>query len=301
MDQTVTATHRTAADTGVRRPAVLRWFLDPVPRHRVAVMRLVAYLFILVDVFLTTSWVVQKADAPQSLYRPLHIAQLLQLPHPSFAYVTTLQWLLVAAALIAATGWRPRISGTAVAVLYLLWMIVGMSYGKVDHDRWAFLVLLAVLPTVGTARWGDTGRSERAGWAMQMVFVSVMLTYFLSAIAKVRFGGWDWPTGATLTRAIIRRGTPFSTWMLDFPWLLVVSQWAIIILEALAPLMLLVRSDRARILLVGFLLCFHLAVFATVTIIFLPHCIAILSILPWERALRRGARPADAAEAPAAG
>ena len=28
---------------------------------------------------------------------------------------------------------------------------------------------------------------------------------------------------------------------------------------------------------------FHVLVFAGVTIIFLPHCIAILSILPWER------------------
>lgn len=289
----MTAASRAApAHSGVRRSGALRWFLDPVPKHRVAVMRVIAYLFILVDVFLTTSWVGLKAYAPVDLYQPLTIATILPIPDPSFAYVTTLKWVLVGSALIAASGWRPRLTGSVVAVCYLLWMIVGMSYGKVDHDRWAFLVLLAVLPTVGAARWGDARRSERAGWAMQMVFVSVMLTYFLSAIAKVRFGGWDWPTGATLTRAVIRRGTMFSNWMLDFPWLLVASQWIIIILEALAPLMLLVRSDRARILLVGFLLCFHLAVFASVTIIFLPHCIAILSILPWERLLRSRTQPA---------
>ena len=56
-----------------------------------------------------------------------------------------------------------------------------------------------------------------------------------------------------------------------------------IVLELAAPLMLLVRSDRARVGLVLFLIGFHLMVFAGVTIIFLPHCIAILSILPWER------------------
>ena len=53
--------------------------------------------------------------------------------------------------------------------------------------------------------------------------------------------------------------------------------------ELAAPLMLLVRSDRARIGLVLFLLGFHVMVYAGVGIIFLPHCVAILSILPWER------------------
>lgn len=270
-----------------RRSGLMGWLFEPLPLHRVAVMRVIAYLFVLVDMFLTTGWVAQKANAPQSLYRPLHIAELLFLPHPSFAYVTTLQWLLVAAALIAATGWRPRITGTAVAVLYLLWMIVGMSYGKVDHDRFAYLVLLAVLPTAGTARWGDRRKTEAAGFALQTVFVAVMLTYFLSTIAKIRFGGWDWPTGATLTRAFIRRGTPLVEWVLDYPWMLVAAQHAIIILEALSPLMLLCRSPKARILLVCGLLAFHLSVFASVTIIFLPHCIAVLAILPWEVFLRR--------------
>jgi len=35
-----------------------------------------------------------------------------------------------------------------------------------------------------------------------------------------------------------------------------------------------------------------------VTIIFLPHCVAILSILPWERLLRRTAPSGDHAAAP---
>lgn len=269
-----------------RRSGVMGWLFDPLPLHRIAIMRVIAYVFILVDVFLTTSWVATKADAPESMYNPLNLAEILFLPHPSYLYVTVLKWLLVAAAVIAATGWRPRWSGSAVAVLYLLWMFVGMSYGKVDHDRFAYLVLLVVLPTVGVARWGDTRRSEKAGFALQMVFLAVMLTYFLSSIAKIRYGGWDWPTGATLTRAFIRRGTPLVEWTLAYPWILIAAQHAIVILEALSPLMLLARSPRARVILVAILLGFHISVFASVTIIFLPHCIAILSILPWEKLLR---------------
>jgi hypothetical protein len=166
-------------------------------------------------------------------------------------------------------------------------MVIAMSYGKVDHDRIAYLVALAVLPTIGRARFGDRRLSEAAGWAMAAVFVTVMLTYFLAAWAKIRFGGWDWPTGSTLTRAVLRRGTVFSEWTLDVPWLLPIAQWAMLGLEMAAPLMLLVRSDRARIALVVFLLGFHVMVYAGVSIIFLPHCIAILSILPWERLTTR--------------
>lgn len=274
-----------------RRRGASAWLLEPLPLHRIALMRIVAYLFVLLDTLvLTASWIGSKAHAPQSLYEPLAIARLLHLPDPTFASVTAVKWLLVGAAVLALIGRWPRPTGAAVFVLYLLWMVIGMSYGKVDHDRFAFLVLLAVLPTVGSARWGERRRSEHAGFALQIVFVAVMLTYFLSAIAKVRYGGWDWASGATLTRAFVRRGTSLAELILLAPWLLVLAQHVILILEALAPLMLLCRSDRARMILVAGLLCFHLSVFATVTIIFFPHCIAILAIFPWERLLRRRSR-----------
>ncbi|TFV50486.1 MFS transporter permease [Blastococcus sp. TF02A-35] len=272
--------------------AVSGWFFRPVPLARIAVFRVIAYLFIPVDVFLTTAWVRAHAHVPTEWYQPLLIGRLLPLPTPTETVVTVVQWALVAAALAAATGRAPRLLGTAVFLLYMEWMVIAMSYGKVDHDRIAFLVALAVLPTIGRARFRDRRPSEAAGWAMAAVLVTVMLTYFLAAWAKVRFGGWDWPTGSTLTRAVMRRGTPLSDWTLELPWLLGTAQWVMLVLEFLAPLMLLVRSDRARIGLVLFLLGFHLMVYAGVTIIFLPHCVAILSILPWERLAARWRTPA---------
>ena len=278
------ASSPTASDTSARvLPLGRGWWLRPVPLTRIAVMRTVAYLFIWVDVWLTTSWVRAHADVPPEWYAPLTVGKLLHLPTPTHTVVTVVQWALLLTALAAATGRAPRLLGTAVFLLYFEWMVIAMSYGKVDHDRIAFLVLLAVLPTVGVARWRDRRRSEAAGFAMAAVLVTVMLTYFLAAWAKIRFGGWDWPTGATLARAVIRRGTPLSDWTLDHPWLLEAMQWAMIVLEALAPLMLLVCRDRARVALVAFLIGFHLMVYAGVTIVFLPHCVAILSILPWER------------------
>jgi hypothetical protein len=283
------------------------WWFRPVPLARIAVFRTIAYLFVPVDVFLTTAWVRAHAAVPTEYYQPLTIGELLPLPTPTVVHVV--QWALVATALAAATGRAPRLLGTAVFLLYFEWMVIAMSYGKVDHDRIAFLVALAVLPTIGRVRWREKRSSEAAGWAMAAVFVTVMLTYFLAAWAKMRFGGWDWATGSTLARAMVRRGTVLSDWTLELPGLLVAAQWAMLALEFAAPLMLLVRSDRARVALVVFLLGFHLAVYASVAIIFLPHCVAILSILPWERlpeaarGLRTrtaGGRPAEISPAGAA-
>jgi hypothetical protein len=254
-----------------------------VPLARIAAVRTIAYLFIPVDVFLTTAWVKAHAAVPTEWYQPLTIGQLLPLPTPTSTVVHVVQWALVLAAVAAAGGRAPRLLGTAVFLLYLEWMVIAMSYGKVDHDRVAYLVLLAVLPTIGVARWRDRRSSEAAGWAMAAVLVAVMITYFLAAWAKIRFGGWDWHTGSTLVRAVMRRGTPLADWTLDFPVLLTALQWVMIGIEAAAPLMLLVRSDRARVVLVSLLIGFHLTVFAGVAIIFLPHCVAILSLLPWER------------------
>ena len=257
---------------------------------RIAVFRTLVYLFIPVDVFLTTAWVRAHADVPTEYYQPLLVGQWLPLPTPTTTVVHVVQWALVLAALAAATGRAPRLLGTAVFLLYFQWMVIAMSYGKVDHDRYAFLVALAVLPTVGRARWRDRRTSEAAGWAMAVVFLAVMLTYFLAAWAKVRFGGWDWVTGSQLTWAVLRRGTDMATWTLDVPGLLIAAQWVMVIVEFAAPLMLLARSDRARVALVVFLLGFHLMTFAGVRIVFLPHCVAILSLLPWERLPEVGLR-----------
>jgi hypothetical protein len=271
-----------------------------VPLARVAVFRVIAYLFIPVDVFLTTSWVRAHAEVPTAWYSPLLIGRLLHLPTPTHTVVLAVQWALVVAAVAAATGRAPRLLGTTVFLLYAEWMVIAMSYGKVDHDRIAFLVALALLPTIGRARFRDRRSSEAAGFAMAAVLVAVMLTYFLAAWAKIRFGGWDWPTGATIARAVVRRGSVFSDWTLDVPYLLPAVQWAMIIGELAAPLLLLVRTDRMRVALVLFLLSFHVITYLGLGIVFLPHCIAILSIAPWERLrdLRQRTTPAPA---PAAG
>jgi hypothetical protein len=273
---------------GVVTSTATAWWFRPVGTGRIATLRVIAYAFVPIDVLLTTTWVAHHGDVPGLLYRPVQLARLLHLPTPTPLLVDVLRSVLLAAAvaglLAVITGATRlvRVSGVVVAGAYLWWMLVAMSYGKVDHDRVAYLVLLAVLPTVGAARLGDQTPSPAAGWAVRMVQVAAVATYFLAAWAKIRFGGWGWVNGATLSRAVIRRGTLFSDWMLQAPWLLRLAQWGMVIGELLSPVLLFVR-ERWRVRLVLGLVVFHVVTFATLRIIFLPHIVALAVFVPWER------------------
>jgi hypothetical protein len=278
--------------------AVKRWLFAPVPRGRIAAFRTLVYLFVVADLTVITPWVRTHADVPGDLYQPLFVGRLLHLPTPTATIVHIVFWALIALSLAAATGRAPRALGWMIFVLYFEWMIIAMSYGKVDHDRFGFLVALAVLPTVGRARHGDRTLTEAGGWALRVTQASVVCTYFLAAIAKLRFGGPDWVTSSVLARAIIRRGTDFADLIAQVPYLLIVAQFGIVAFELLSPLIFVVRG-RWRYAAIAFFYGFHLFTYAAITISFAPHLIAMTSFLALERLwpARDGARGGAAGEA----
>jgi hypothetical protein len=264
-------------------PAV-KWLFSPVPLGRIAAFRTLVYLFVAADLVIFTPWVRAHANTPGELYQPLLAGRLLHLPTPTPLIVHSIFWALIVLAVAAATGRAPRLLGWAVFALYFEWMIIAMSYGKVDHDRFGFLVALAVLPTVGRARHGDKTLSAAGGWALRVTQIAVVCTYFLAAWAKLRFGGVDWPTGAVLAQAIIRRGTWLADQIAVVPGLLIVSQFGIIAFELLSPLIFVV-PQRWRWAVVTFFYSFHLMTFATITISFAPHLVALTSFLSLEKVL----------------
>lgn len=272
------------------------WWSPEIPLARVAILRTVLYLFVIYDIFVLVNDVVPHGYAPE-LYEPLWIGRVLPLPEPSPVLVQTLQVVLVVGSLVAATGRFPRLAGWIVAVCYLEWLIIGMSFGKVDHDHLALVVALWVLPTIGRARHSDTGTSQAAGWAFRCIQIGVIATYFGSAIAKwVRNGApLVWANSAVLTWAFIRRGSELVAWTLDYPWLLRIGQWIMLVAEFLSPVVLFLRG-KALALSIAFFMCFHLVTYLSLGIHFLPTVVCWLAFCPLERAapaLRRlRSRPA---------
>jgi hypothetical protein len=62
-------------------------------------------------------------------------------------------------------------------------------------------------------------------------------------------------------------------------------QWVLLSVELFVSPLLLVRwrDERVTWLLVGGFYVFHLMTFLTISIVFLPHCVALLALLPLER------------------
>jgi hypothetical protein len=265
---------------------ISRWLTAPVPLGRIAAFRTITYLFVVGDLTIFTPWIRGHANTPGDLYQPLRVGRLLHLPVPDALLVHAVFWGLLITALAAATGRMPRLLGLVVFLLYSEWMVIGMSYGKVDHDRVGFLVALAVLPTVDAARHGDQRQSEAAGWALRVTQIAVVCTYFLAAFAKLRFGGIDWPISSVLAQAIIRRGTPLADLIAGVPGLLILAQFGILAFELTSPLIFFV-PERRRALVMVFFYLFHLVTFATITISFAPHLVAMTSFLPLEKVYRR--------------
>ena len=281
MDTTLTA-------APTRPPSALsRWWFTPVPMARIAWLRRLAYAFVWVDVLFTTSWVDHHGAVPAALYQPLRLGRWLSFPAPTETSTALVMWaLLVLAAVGALTSRASRAVGAGVAVLYLAWMLIAFSYGKVDHDRFSYLVLLFLLPTVGRATTTDQTPSEAAGWVVRCVQVAAVATYFLSAWAKLRFGGIGWVDSATLLRAVLRRGTDLGDLLARHPWTLHAAQYGILAVELASPVLL--APGRLGRWAWGVAVAFHALVFATVRIIFLPHLVAMMAFLPLERLRRPG-------------
>jgi hypothetical protein len=257
------------------------WWLTPLPLARIAWLRTVLYLFVLYDATFLVN-VVPHGSVPAELYQPVLLPRVLGHPAPTPLWVHTLQIVLVTSAAVAATGRFPRLAGWTVALAYLDWQLIAMSYGKIDHDKLALLVAVWVLPTVGAARFRDRVWSEAAGFAIRSIQVAVVATYFLAAWAKMRWGGWGWANGATFTWAMSRRGTGIGRLLLEYPQLLRLSQWGVLAAEVVSPLLLVLRG---RLLAAGLLFfgCFHLVTWLTIRIHFLPTVVCLVAFVPLER------------------
>jgi hypothetical protein len=269
-----------------RVEAVVRWFAPVLPEARVAILRTVLYLFVLIDIHAFVADPIPLSHHSE-LYRPLLIERALQLPPPSVPITVTLYVVIVVTAVFGAANRLPRLAGWVLAAAFTWWTAIGMSYGKVDHDHLALVVALWVLPTVGAVpgRWRSTSASAQGGWALRCIQIAVIFTYFLSALTKIRSGGWSltsWPESSILLWAIIRRPHGLGQFLIPYPGLLHVMQWFSFTAELTSVVVLWLRG-RALLLAALFWMGFHVFTVAVLYIHFAPTAICWLAFAPLER------------------
>lgn len=270
-----------------RSARVVRWFVAPVPRARVAVFRLLIYGFIPLEVLWIRASVIPHSYVPE-LYRPTWLARTLHLPPLSAGVATALQYAiltLVLASLAAVVlGRLQRTTGWLLAAAFWVWMLNSMGFGYVSHDHLAMMVAVTVLPTAGVATLRDHTPSEAAGWALRSIQLAVVATYFGSAVLKTLRAGTPaaWANSAVFVWAIMRRGSDLVGWTLEYPFLLRLGQWGLLAIEVASPVVLWLRGRWLYVAVATF--CgFHLLTFLSLGIHFLPTVVCWAAFLPLER------------------
>ncbi len=280
------------------RNRALDWFMPQIPLARVAVLRVLLYLFVIIDVFTISNDVIAHGWTPE-LYQPLWLARFLHLPPVSVLGAQILLVAIIGFSLLAAAGILQRLSGWVVAITFGAWMFYTQGYGYVAHDHMALVIAVLVLPTIGIARFRDVGvTSAKAGWALKVIQISVVLTYFYSVLMKWVASGniTHWANGAVIIWALMRRGAEWSKPFLEMPGLLVAAQWATLAFEALSPVALFVKG-RWIYFVVVFFCVFHLLTYLALGIHFLPTVICWAAFLPLEKLVPKRFRAVPAATA----
>lgn len=269
--------------TGRVGGTIERFFAPALPLARVAWLRLVIYPFVIWDATRVLFDSLAHGDVPAELYQGLVVRDLLFLPAPSPVYVRVVLAVLVVSAVVAAIGRLPRLAGWVCAFAMLDWTSNAFAYSKVDHDHYALIVALFVLPSVGRATLRDHDvLSQAAGWALRLVQISAISIYAMSAWAKMRFGGWGWANGATLIWALTRRPHGLAPWIGEHTALAHGLQWTVLVAEFCSPVVLWLRG-RALYAALVFWGVFHLSTFYLLRIHFLPLVVCLFAFLPLER------------------
>ncbi|MEY2477182.1 MAG: hypothetical protein QOG87_2497 [Actinomycetota bacterium] len=176
---------------------------------------------------------------------------------PPVEVIVAVQVVGAAAALLAASGRRPRLN-LPVAWLALL-ALAGLrsSLGKILHND--VLLLLAVLPFLAApdvSPTHDESSSPRFGWPIRTAMVMVALTYWYIGAQKLVHSGVAWVTGPNMRwilysaasegRALSREPALFIA---DRPWLATASAAFLLGLELVFPLALFWRRARPAIVI----------------------------------------------------
>ncbi|GAA1928198.1 HTTM domain-containing protein [Brevibacterium antiquum] len=273
----------TTAEAKVGNP-IVAWFTPQISLARVAVFRVIVYIFVIIDVLTISADVIPHGWTPD-LYKPLWLARFLHIPPVSVLGAQILLAAIIVFALMAAAGVLQRISGWIVAITFGLWMFYTQGYGYVAHDHMALVIAVVVLPTVGVARFRDVGAtSAKAGWALRVVQISVVLTYFYSVVMKWIASGniTHWANGAVIIWALMRRGAEWSKPFLEMPGLLIAGQWATLVFEFLSLIVLFLKGRWLYGAVIFFML-FHLMTYIALGIHFLPTVICWAAFLPLEK------------------
>lgn len=292
------------------------WF-QPAPLMNLAVCRLVLVgfqLWVLGRLGFAQE-IVDHAQLPEALYRPLPIFRLLTgfwEGRPALPAVQVVYGLTLAAGWLALIGLRTRWT-LALFAFGSLWLRAFLySFGELHHPHNVMTValgLLALSPSGAALSWDalrqrwhrtlaarrfvprtETPRDPYAGWALRLIQWLVGLSYFSAAWCKLRHNGLSWLNGYTLQYYLwqdaLRWERPIGVWFAQQHELAVVLSWLTILVEVGFLFIPLLPWLKWLCLPAGVGL--HTGIYLAMRAPFFQLIALYSAYLPWHRLQRRG-------------
>jgi Vitamin K-dependent gamma-carboxylase len=267
------------------------------PAERLAAVRLLVGIFAQLYLTIRLPHLLGYVDFPARQFQPIGILWLLDRPPlPVAVYLVAAATWLTGLAFLA--GWRFRITGPVHALLLLVTITYGNSWGQIFHTENLMVLYALVLAVVRSADAYSLDASGavppaphgRYGWPLALLCVVAVATYFLAGVAKLRWGGPGWAGGDVLRDTIAAdsmrkvvlgsQHSPVAELLLDQVWLFRGLALLTLVVELGAPVALLGR--RIALFWAIAVLAFHLGVFALMAIMF-PFAVSGVAFAPFFR------------------
>ena len=231
----------------------------------------------------------ELAQLPPALLRPVPVLFFLHSMPPAGVTVA-IQIAGVAAAALAAAGWRRRSALVVAWLAYFGLAALRASRGKIQHNDLLLLIGCVPFLVAPATRWlhrATTGRSARWGWPIHTALTFVAGAYFFTGLRKLTVSGIAWVTSDNM-RWILYAGAngkakvpEAALFIADRPWLSHVAAAAVMGFELGFPLRLLHRRARPAIVALAFV--FHGGTWLTLGLDYWKYAFVVtLLLVDWQ-------------------
>jgi hypothetical protein len=284
------------------RPVPLWRVVDATaPPERLAMLRILTGLFTLVYLVARLPVFVQLTER-DSGFEGVGLARLLGGPVADPVVLVTIAATL-ASGVAYTLGWRFRSLGPVFALGFLALGSYRSSWGQLLHfENLAALHLVVVSLAPAADRWSLDARARRRradrdgtayGWPIALAALIVVITYVITGLAKLRYGGVDWIIGDTLRNHVAYSAarldllggdaSPIAGWAVRASWGWTPAAAFAVLVELAAPLALLGGRVRTTWVVAAWLL--HAGIAATMLIVF-PYPLFLVAFAPFFRVER---------------
>jgi hypothetical protein len=269
--------------------------MEAAPAQRLAALRLLTGLFAVGYLLVRLPYLLDVTRLDPARWDPPGLLSVLEAP-PSPGVAQAVLAATVTAGVAYLVGWRYRITGPTFAVLLLAVLTYRNAWSHLFHaDNLLVLHVLVVGLAPAADVWSLDARgrgsapppSVRYGWPVRLAALITVLTYVVTGVAKVRYGGGAWLSGDTLVHQITFDNarkkvlgstySPFAGSLADHPGALRPLGPITVLIELGAPVALLGRRWASSWVTTAWIL--HAGIVALMAITF-PYPLSLVAFAP---------------------